>query len=322
MFASIRKYPRARLPLAAAALLFAAAAMPSSLAADSSATTTNSTPSIDAVYFYASDPSSGSGASCASAGRVASFNPVAGGDRPIYVCVQASDANGYNDICDAGAASSSDVRTFTATNSAGGNISDASHPKASVALTCATGSGTSVALVGSFQMEYWRPYGLIAASNAYVVTPSIVDILGASAPAVVGNFDYTNLTSLDASAVTTIGLGGALAPGATGTETSASIYNKGNTAFTIHVSGTSLTGASRSQSIGVANLKWATSASVLYGEKTALGASAASTGLSAPAETADGATARAVYFQLAAPSGSAQWIPADTYAGTVTFATG
>lgn len=298
------------------------AALPSVLAADSQATTTNATPTIDAVYFYTADPSAGSGATCASAGRATSFNPVAGGDRAVYVCVQASDANGYNDICDTGAASANDTRAFTATNSAGGSISDASHPKANVALSCATGSGTSVALIGSFQMEYWRSYGLAAAGNAYRLVPNVVDIVGASATTVVGNFDYTNLTSLDASAVTTVGLGGALAPSATGSDATASIYNKGNTAFTIHVSGSDLTGSSRSQSIGVANLKWATSASVVYGTKTALGASPASTGLSAPAETADGATARDVYFQLGVPSGSNQWIPADAYTGTVTFATG
>lgn len=315
---------RSRVPVALAILvaLVAPVLMPTGSAADTSGTTTNETPAVNAIYFYTSDPASGSGASCASAGRVTSFNPVAGGDRTVYVCVEASDGNGYNDICDSGGASANDVRTFTATNSAGGSITDATHPKANVALTCATGSGTAVALTGSMQMEYWRPYGLAAAANAYKLTPSIVDIVGASATAVVGNFDYTNLTSLDASAVTTISLGGALAPGATGTEAAASIYNKGNTAFTIHVSGSNLTGASRAQPIAAANLKWATSASVGYASKTGLGLSAASTSLSAPAETADGTTPRPVYFQLGVPTGASQWIPADTYSGTVTFSTG
>ncbi|MFA5862989.1 MAG: hypothetical protein WDA16_14960 [Candidatus Thermoplasmatota archaeon] len=313
---------RAPFALGAIALLFASVMVPSGLAAETTTTTTNSTPAIGAVYFYTTDPTSGSGAACAAAGRVTSFNPAAGADRAIYVCVEASDANGYNDICDTGAASTSDVRTFNATNSAGGSISDANNPKNDVALACATGSGTSVALIGSVQMEYWRSYGLAAAANAYLLTPRILDIVGAAATGSGGSFDYTNLTSLDASSVTTVSMGGALAPAATGTETSASIYNKGNTAFTLFVSGTNLTGASRAQTIGVANLKWATSASVVYGTKTALGASSASTSLSAPAETVDGTTARAVYFQLGVPSGTAQWIPSDTYAGAVTFATG
>lgn len=302
-----------------ACLLLSAAPLVS--ANTSSASTTNSTPVINNVFFYGSDPAAGSGAACASAGKVTSFNPTAGSTTALYVCVEASDGNGYEDICDSAASSALDLRTFSATNSADGSISDVSHPKTDVALTCATGSGTSVALTGSFQMEYWRPWGNAASSTAYKVTPAIKDVAGASAAAVVGRFDYTNLTSLDAATTGAISLGGALAPGDTGTEAVAAIYNKGNTAFTIHVSGTALTGSGKSQTIAVGNLKWATSASVAYATKSALTGTSATTSLSAPAETADGTTARNVYLQLAAPSGSSQWMPADTYSGTVTFAT-
>lgn len=305
----------------ALALLLASAALPSGLAADTSATTTNSTPSVDAVYFYTSDPTSGSAATCKSTGRATSFDPVAGDVRTVYVCVEASDPNGYNDLCDEGETSASDLRRFSVTDAAGASISDVSHDKTNVDLACATGSGTGVALIGSFEMEYWRPAGLASSSSAYIAEIEITDILAAAASAN-ETFDYTALTSLDASEVTSISLGGALAPGAIGSDATANIYNKGNTVFTIYVAGANLTGSSRSQSVDVANLKWATSASVEYGTKTALGATGASTGLEAPAETADGTTARSLYFQLGAPSGTNQWIPADTYAGTVTFATG
>lgn len=298
------------------------AGVPAVSANSASATTTNATPTVNNVYFYASDPAAGSGSTCQAASRLTSFNPTAGSTTTVYVCVETTDDNGYQDVCDAAVSSAQDVRTFSVTNSAGASISDADHPKADVALSCATGSGTDVALTGSFQMEYWRPWGNSAAANAYRATPTITDVAGATATSVAGQFDYTNLTSLDSATTGAISLGGALAPGDTGTEVAAAIYNKGNVAFTIHASGGALTGGSKSQTVAVGNLKWATSASVVYGSKTALTGSAASTALSAPAETADGTTARNVYFQLAIPSGSSQWMPADTYSGTVTFATG
>ncbi len=144
----------------------------------------------------------------------------------------------------------------------------------------------------------------------------------ASASSNPAGFDYTSLTSLDSTTTGTINLGGTLAPGGTGTETAASIYNKGNAAFTIQVSGTALSGGARGQTIAVGNLKWAGSSGVAYGTKTALTGSAASTSVVASPEVSDATTAYPVYVQLSVPAGSGQWVPADTYTGTVTFTAG
>lgn len=303
--------------LTAAALLLAAT--PPGGATGSTATTTNSTPAIGSTYYYASDPTSGSGATCKATGRLTSFAPTSGSTTTIHVCVEATDANGYEDVCDSGATSSSEVHRFSVTDHAGASISDAGHVKANVALSCATGSGTAVALIGSFQMEYWRPAGTSAGSTAYRVVPEITDVAGAAATSNPATFDYTSLTSLDSTTMGTINLGGALAPGGTGTESAANVYNKGNAAFTIQVSGSALTGGSRGQTIAVGNLKWAASSGVAYGSKTALTGSAVSTSISAAAETEDATTAYPVYVQLSVPAGSGQWMPSDTYTGTVTF---
>lgn len=291
-------------------------------ATGSTATTTNTAPAIGSTYFYASDPAAGSGATCKATGRVTSFSPTSGSTTTVHVCTEVTDANGFEDVCDSAATSSSEVHRFSATDSFGNGISTANYVKANVALTCAAGSGTAVALLGSFQMEYWRPWGLSAASNAYRLVPEITDVAGAAATSSPATFDYANLTSLDSTTTGTINLGGSLAPGDTATETSASIYNKGNVNFTIHVSSSALSGGSRGQSLAASNLKWAGSSGVAYASKTGMTGSAASSGVVAARESADGTTAYPVYLQLGVPSGGSQWVPADTWTGTVTFATG
>lgn len=240
----------------------------------------------------------------------------------MHVCVEVMDANGFEDVCDSGGTSSSEVHRFIVTDSGGVTISDQDHVKANVALARASGSGTAVTVIGSFQMEYWRPVGLSASTSAYRVVPEITDVPGAAASSNPATFDFTSLTSLDSTTTGTINLGGTLAPGGTGTEAAASIYNKGNAAFTIQVSGSALTGGTRAQTIAVGNLKWAASASVAYGSKTALTGSAVSTSISAAAESSDTTTSYPVYVQLSAPAASGQWVPADTYTGTVTFTAG
>lgn len=298
------------------------ASVPPGGATGSTATTTNSAPVIGSTYFYASDPAAGSGATCKATGRVTSFGPTSGSATTLHVCTEVTDANGFEDVCDSAATSASEVRRFSATDGAGGSISTGSHVKADVALTCAGGSGTAVALLGSVQMEYWRPYGLSAAGNAYRIVPEVVDVAAASAASNPATFDYANLTSLDSTTTGTIDLGGGLAPGATGTETSASIYNKGNVDFSIHVSASDLTGGSRGQSLAAGNLKWAASSGVAYASKTGMAGSAVDSAVVAARETADGTTAYPVYLHLGVPAGGSQWVPADTWTGTVTFATG
>lgn len=282
-------------------------------ATEASATTTNTAPSVGGVYFYASDAAAASGATCPATGRVTSFTPSAGTTRAVYVCAEFADQNGYNDVCATGA-----TRTFSVTNSASASISTAANPKSSVALSCATGSGTAVAATGAFNMEYWRPWASSGAANLYRVSVSVVDVAAASASAV-GTYGYANLTAISAPA--SLALGGALAPAATGAEATANIYNNGNVAFSIQASGTALTGGSKSQTIAAGNLKWG-AASGLYGAKTALTGSAVNTAVAAGVETSDTPTTRALYLQLAAPSGGSQWVPADTYSGTVTFTAG
>lgn len=300
----------------------AASGLPGVLATDSTAGTSNQAPAIGSTYYYASDPSSGSGATCKATGRITSFAPTSGSSTTVYACVEATDANGFEDVCDSAGTSTSEVHRFTVTDQFSNAISTGSHPRTNVALTCATGSGTAVALLGSFQMEYWRPAGTAAGTSAYRFVPEVSDVAGAAASSNPATFDYTDLTSIDSTTTGTINLGGSFTPGTTGTETSASIYNKGNVNFTIHVSSTSLTGGSRIQTIAASNLKWAASASVAYGSKTAMSGSSTSTGIAANREAADGTTAYPVYLQLAVPSASSQWVPADTWTGTVTFATG
>lgn len=298
------------------------AAIPDGAATGTSAGTTNATPAIGSTYYYTSDPASGSGSTCKATGRATSFDPASGSAATIYVCVEASDANGYEDICDSAATSASEVHRFSVTDWADNSVSDAGHVKANVGLACATGSGTAVALLGSFQMEYWRPWGLSAAGNAYKVVPEVTDVAGAAAASNPGGFGYTNLTSLDGTTTGTISLGGSLAPGATGSEATASIYNKGNVNFTVHLSSSALTGGTRGQTIAAGNLKWASASGVAYASKTAATGSSASTGAAASHESEDATTAVPIYFQLAVPSGSSQWVPGDTWTGTVTFATG
>ena len=167
--------------------------------------------------------------------------------------------------------------------------------------------------------DSWRSPG--TGASEYKFSPSFTDVASASAEAYTQTFAYTGLTSLDASQVGSVDLGGAIAPGATAAETWAVLRNSGNEAFTLHVTASDLTGASKGQVISRSNLKWAASASVAYGSKTAMTASAASTAIVAAVETSDTPTDHPLYLQLSAPSGAAQWMPADTYSGTVTFST-
>lgn len=298
-----------RISFAAAVLVASVgmAAMPA-YAIEGTSVVTNAAPAVTDIRLYigASAPTV-TGNTCPS-GETNAVAPLAGGARTIYVCAVITDLNGFSDVCSAGTG----ARTFNVTTNAGVSQSDAGHLKDSVALLCAgTGSGTTTAVLGSFQMEHWR-----AASSTYEVRVTVSDVVGGASPMIAETLDWTSLSSITASTATLDF--GSLAPGATSTDSTVSITNTGNTNFNVFLSSTTFTRTGAS--IPASSVGWANAPSPAI--KTDASATPANTGVVKTADTSDTPGAGTDYFlALRVPSGTAQYVPGGTYTGTITFST-
>lgn len=301
---SNRRFPTMGVALAVVVAGFISAA-PMAGAQTADGSVTNATPVVSSVTLYSAAPTPGS--SCAGGTSATGFSPSSGTTRTIHICAVITDDNGWSDVCQTGSSRTYTVKATDGTTTLGSKTGS---------MTCAAGSGTSVAVTAEFTMEYWR----LPATGAtyYYVRVDVTDVASASAGQGSASFNYAALTSLH---VTDASFSfGSIAPAGNGTD-SATIYNYGNQAFTIQLGGPSggFTGASKSQTIAVGSM---THGNASGSETTALTGSAATTGVTAAVETSDTPTNRVVYLKLTVPAGTSQWVPADTYSGTLTFTAG
>lgn len=224
----------------------------------------------------------------------ASFDPTAGTTTSIPVTIIVSDANGCNDI-------SSVTGTVYLNDGTTVHIASASATRTACVALLATYSYAP-------NMQFYD------AAATYKVKVLATDAAGATVDNTVSlaSFTYNTLTAVNLASATLAF--GSLAPGASGTGQTESVQNYGNVQIDAQISGTDLTLTSPSATIGVANVKWSLSSDM--SSSTAMSTTAATI---SSFDLAKGASSsKSIYVQLVAPSGSAQYVPAGTYSGTVT----
>ena len=130
-------------------------------------------------------------------------------------------------------------------------------------------------------------------------------------------FTYAELIAFDLG-LSTINFGASFAPGAghgTSNQTE-TVTNLGNTQIDIQVNGTVMSHASLVASIAVGNLYYDITSNAM-GSETAL--SAVATTVSSFNLAKGAASTKDNWWDLHVPAGSAQWVPAGTYSGTITI---
>lgn len=176
----------------------------------------NAPPTAHAVFLYAAAPKALGGA-CAHEGRESSFPPLTGAARVVHVCVEGSDANGYADLCAAGS-------TFSVIAPDGEDMLGKRGEMGQ--LACATASGTRVALVGSFILEYWRT-PTVSSSPPYAVLATLDDASGAASAPARASFGYGALRAIEAELATGSGL----------SDGKLRLHNRGNVPLTVWIIG-------------------------------------------------------------------------------------
>lgn len=308
---------RMRLPavaLVAAALLtvpvgaLAATSEPAGLNAQMS----NALPSLGSVVLYTSAPSVSTQA--CPAGGVTSFDPTPGTVTTVYVCAPVTDANGHADVC-----ANAVEKTLSVFNSGNTllNDNDGNADKSAVALACTQESGTAAVLTGSFDMEFWRAAGAAASTTAYYTRLTVTDFASATDTAD-GTFDWTAAKAINVAASGSTF--GELAAGDTSSEVTMTVENVGNVAFTdVTVEALSLTGTTNAQEIALSNLKFSLTSGQAAASGAGLSTTPQNTGVTLSVASTDTPTSDLVYVALTMPDGASGWVPADTYATTVTL---
>jgi hypothetical protein len=175
--------------------------------------------------------------------------------------------------------------------------------------TLSGGSGTTVNARCTFYLQFY------ANETSWTCKVYAVDNASQSASNT-GAVAVNQLVSLSLTSAT-LNFGAALAPGAghgTSNKTE-TVTNYGNTQIDIRVNGTAMSHATLVASITVGSLYYDITSSDM-GSETALSASATTVSSFNLAKGA--ASTKDSWWDLHVPAGSAQWVPAGVYSGTIT----
>lgn len=220
---------------------------------------------------------------------------IANVEKPTTVVIQgrADDGNGWRDL------SSASITIKGPT----GEIKP---------VTSATPTGEGQGRTVEFSAKFELPAGV--APGNYDVTFSATDRVGAS-DQVAAAFTVVPMLgiALDASSIS---FGKGLGPGSTSHASPASIgiRNVGNVIMDIHVSASPLRGEASGESISADHVRYSHSAS-MSGEVTLSKDGSTDQGFNLK----PGAPAKLAYFDIHMPTGDEQYLPADTYRGTITI---
>lgn len=258
-------------------LLVVSGGTPAAFATDASAAVDNEAPTVDSVSLDAT------------------FAPSAGTTTAVAVTITVSDGNGYQDI------SSVDVTVYKPDGTL--------HVASAAATSNADGSGTTQTYSYTFNMQFYHDPATGGAK--YNVTATATDAAAATSAATTTGFNYTALAALNLSA-SSISFG-TISPGARSSTSTLSVSNYGNVRIDIATSGTDLSDGA-SHTIAASNVKYDLLAADMLNEQGLTTSAFTNTGF----DLATGASSSAgTYWELAVPAGSAQYIPAGDYTGTI-----
>ena len=253
----------------------------------SQATVTNQAPSVGSLTIT---------------GATGGIDLSAGSTAAVDCNATITDSNGYNDVASANAV------IWANTTTEGGEADYTGH-YANASCTLSGGSGTTVNARCTFYLQFY--------ANETDWTCKVYAVDNASQSASNNSTVAVNqLVALDLASAT-LNFGAALAPG-TGQGTSnktETVTNYGNTQIDIRVNGTVMSHASLVASIAVGNLYYDITSNAMESE-TAL--SAVATTVSSFNLAKGAASTKDSWWDLHVPAGSAQWVPAGTYSGTIT----
>lgn len=270
---------KTKLMTIAAAILLIVSAAPIVAATDTSATVTNDVPSVESVSLDASS------------------TPTAGSTTTVALTITVSDGNGYQDI---------DIVSYTVYKADG----TTEHIGSASAASNDDGSGTTQTYGASFQMQFYDDPAL--GNDTYKVRATAIDLEGAVSSTTDGTFNYQDLAALSLSD-SSVSFG-SLAPGARSSTSTLTVTNHGNVQIDIATNGTEMSNGA-GQAIAGSNLKYDLLATDMLNEIDLTGTPFTNTGF----DLAKGPdSSAATYWQVAVPSGSDQYIPADIYTGTLT----
>lgn len=231
----------------------------------------------------------------------ATVEPTAGGTTSVSVTIVAEDANGANDIAS--------VRVeVLRPNGATTHV-----PAAAASLASATGvRGT---FTYTFAMQYFDEPAL--GNSTYKVKVVATDSRGLAGDnlAALAVFNYAELVALNLQAGA-IDFGANLEPGSRSAVVPLGVENHGNVRLDVQLNGSDMAHASLNASIPVGR--------VSYSTESNMSGSRALSAAPATLETFDlergQGSSKPLHWQLAVPSGSEQWVPSGSYAGTLSVA--
>jgi hypothetical protein len=228
-----------------------------------------------------------------------SLTPVAGTTTPLTVTVIAADGNGFNDI------SSVTVQVLKPDGTT-------SHIAAGAA-SFSSGSALQATFARTVNMNYYD--AAATGLSTYKVKVIATDSQSATINNVasLATFNFGSLAALNAAS--SLSLGASMNPGDTGSIQSLSVQNYGNSQIDVQASGTALSHGSLSATIPASSITYSLNSDLSSG--TALTGSAAT--LSSFDLAAGSSSSKSLYWRLAVPDGSTQYLPAGTYTGSLTL---
>lgn len=219
--------------------------------------------------------------------------PVAGGAKTVTVSLTTEDGNGKEDIRSL---------TFQVTRPDGSVLHD------SVTASESNAQGMAKSFTASFPVGFYEPPG------TYAISAAVVDSKGGRGSATQA-FDYQELLAFDPTPRAVEFASADLEPATSSPVAGISVRNLGNVPLDVQVSGTPMAARDADARIGVDRVKFGLEQDL--SDASPLGLDPETL---AAFDLAPGADARrGVYFRVDVPSGEDQFIPADTYQGSVTI---
>lgn len=225
--------------------------------------------------------------------------PTSGANTSVTATIVVTDLNGCNDL--------SSVQAEVLTPAGATHVA----PAAATYVSCDAGTAATYRYV--FPMRFYDAPAVL--ESGYKLRVTATDSQGATGTnaASLLLFAYAELAALQLDR-STFGFGASISPGAQSSVLPLAVQNAGNVRVDTAVSGTHLTHASESASIGVGSMRYSTASNM-----SASSATSTTSATMTDFDLASGASSgRSLYWQLTVPSGEQQWVPSGAYAGTVT----
>ena len=274
--------------IALAILAAAALAAPLALAEDidTEARVKNKDPTMTAITLSDDEPGT--------AGY--QVQPVAGGTKTVTVSFSTNDGNGNADI---------EKVDFSVLRP------DQSALHTTLTATGGSSQGTTREWTATFDVEFHEPPG------TYTVSARVEDVKGGEG-VLTQTFAYQELLAFDPNPKTVEFSATDLEPATNSPVAGVGVRNMGNVALDAQVSGTDMDAATFDASIGVERVKYGLAPDL--GDAVSLGTSP--TTLTTFDLAPGAASVRDIFFRVDVPSGEEQFIPADTYQGSITIGAG